>query len=35
VPDGRIQQAPAEFSGYVGTSVDAFLADLRVLLRRE
>lgn len=35
VKDGRIQQAPAKFSSYVGTSVEALLAELRVLLRRE
>ena len=33
VHDGRIQQAPAEFSRYAGVSVDAFLAELRVLVR--
>jgi hypothetical protein len=35
VQDGRIQQAPAEFSHYVGMSIDSFLAELRVLLHRE
>jgi len=34
VQDGRIRQAPSEFSHYVGMPIDAFLEELRTLSRR-
>jgi hypothetical protein len=35
VRDDRIQRAPSEFSGYVGTTVRSFLEELRALPRRK